>query len=84
MEKAFVKNHGITPSYECVIDKKKYCYSGISVIDISKIDIDNSKEVQLIEEEYIILNYSEIACNINTFEDLKITEKLLENSNNQN
>jgi adenosylcobinamide-phosphate guanylyltransferase len=84
LEKEFVKNHGVTPSYECIIDRKKYCYSGISVIDISKIDIDNSKEDQLIEEEYIVLNYSEIACNINTFEDLKITEKLLENSNNQN
>ena len=34
------------------------------------------KKVQLIEEEYIVLNYIEIACNINTFEDLKITEKL--------
>jgi GTP:adenosylcobinamide-phosphate guanylyltransferase len=83
LENEFVKNHGITPSYECIIDKKKYCYSGISVIDISKIEFDNSKEVQLIEEEYIVLNYSEIACNINTFEDLKITEKLLENSKNQ-
>jgi hypothetical protein len=66
LEKEFVKNHGVTPSYECIIDRKKYCYSGISVIDISKIDIDNSKEDQLIEEEYIVLNHSEIACNINT------------------
>jgi adenosylcobinamide-phosphate guanylyltransferase len=83
LEKDFVKNHGVTSSYECIIDKKKYCYSGISVIDIPKIEFENSKEVQLIEEEYIVLNYSEIACNINTFEDLKITEKLLENSKNQ-
>ncbi len=74
LEKGFIKNHGIIPSYEFIIDKKKYCYSGISVIDISKIDIDNSKKIKLIDEEYIILNYIEIACNINTLEDLKITE----------
>jgi GTP:adenosylcobinamide-phosphate guanylyltransferase len=34
----------------------------------------------LIAEEHKIMNYSEIACNANTFEDLKITEKILENS----
>ena len=84
LEKEFIKNHGITPSYEFIIDKKKYCYSGISVIDISKIDIDNSKKIKLIEEEYIILNYIEIACNINTLEDLKIAENFLENSKNPN
>lgn len=84
LEKEFIKNHGITPSYEFIIDKKKYCYSGISVIDISKIDIDNSKKIKLIEEEYIILNYTEIACNINTLKDLKITENFLENSKNPN
>ena len=84
LEMEFIKNHRITPSYEFIIDKKKYCYSGISIIDISKIDIDNRKKTTLIEEEYITLNYSEIACNINTFEDLKIAEKLMENSKNHN
>ncbi len=47
-----------------------------------KIYVDDSKKVQLIEEEYIILNNIEIACNINTFKDLKIAENLMENFKN--
>jgi adenosylcobinamide-phosphate guanylyltransferase len=80
LEKEFVKSHGMTPSYEFVLDKKNCCYSGISVIDISKIDIGRHEKINLIAEEYRILNYSELACNANTFEDLKIAEKFLENS----
>jgi adenosylcobinamide-phosphate guanylyltransferase len=82
LEKEFIENLGISHSYEFIINKKNYCYSGISVMDISQIDIDNSKKISLIEEEYIILNYSEIACNTNTIKDLKIAEKFLENSKN--
>jgi len=81
LEKEFIQNSGIIPtSYEITINDKKYCYSGISLIDISKIDIDNynSKEIQMIEEEYLILNYTEIACNINTSEDLKTVKKIIE------
>jgi adenosylcobinamide-phosphate guanylyltransferase len=80
VEKDFVKNHGITPSsYEFIFDQKNCCYSGISLIDVSKIYIDDSKKVQLIEEEYVILNNRGVACNINTFKDLKIAENLMEN-----
>ena len=41
----------MTPSYEFVLDKKNCCYSGISVIDISKIDIDKHEKIKLIEED---------------------------------
>ena len=80
LEKEFIESHGITPSYEFTLGKKNCCYSGISIIDISKIDINILERINLIAEEHKIMNYSEIACNANTFEDLKITEKILENS----
>ncbi|MGN6560886.1 MAG: hypothetical protein ACTHJ2_10230 [Candidatus Nitrosocosmicus sp.] len=65
-----------------MIDKKKYCYSGISMIDASKIDgsiYDNNK-FPLLDEEYLVLNNFEIACNINTSNDLEIVKKILENT----
>ena len=80
LEKEFVYKSGIIPTiYEIKINDKKYCYSGISLIDISKISINdyNDKEIQMIDEEYLILNYAEIACNINTSEDLNTAKKLM-------
>jgi adenosylcobinamide-phosphate guanylyltransferase len=80
LEKEFIQNSGIIPTkYEIKINDKKYCYSGISLLDFSKIDINyyKNKEIQMIDEEYLILNYTEIACNINTYEDLKAVKKLL-------
>ncbi|MBA3750395.1 MAG: NTP transferase domain-containing protein [Nitrosopumilus sp.] len=78
LEKEFIENLGIIPSYEFTINKKNYCYSGISVVDISQVELGNTKKNSLIDEDYIILNRSEIACNINTLKDLKIAEKFLE------
>ena len=81
LEKEFIQNIGINPTtYEIKINDKKYCYTGISLIDISKIDINdyNSKGIQMIEEEYLILNYTEIACNINTSKDLETVKKIIE------
>ena len=80
LEKEFIESHGITPSYESTLGKKNCCYSGISMIEISKIDIHILEKFNLIAEEHKIMNYSEIACNVNTLDDLKITEKILENS----
>jgi adenosylcobinamide-phosphate guanylyltransferase len=80
IEKRFVKDVGIMPSsYEFTLNKKTYCYSGISIIDAKRIDLDinNADKSSLIDEEYKILNHFEIACNTNTLEDLKIAEKFL-------
>jgi GTP:adenosylcobinamide-phosphate guanylyltransferase len=83
LEKGFVKSMGIlTSPYELVIDGKNHCYSGISIIDIKKIDMDmgnNTEGFALIEEEYKTLNLVEIACNANTLEDLKTAENFLDN-----
>jgi adenosylcobinamide-phosphate guanylyltransferase len=82
LEKGFVKSMGIVPSeYELVIDNKNCCYSGVSIMDIRRIDTDmgNSTEgFASIDEEYKTLNSVEIACNVNTLEDLNIAEKFLD------
>jgi GTP:adenosylcobinamide-phosphate guanylyltransferase len=46
------------------------------MIDISKINMDiiNEKKNQLLDEEYLVLNNFEIACNINTSNDLQIAK----------
>jgi GTP:adenosylcobinamide-phosphate guanylyltransferase len=77
LEKDYIQSHGFIPTeYEFTINKKKYCYSGISMIDISKINMDiiNEKKNQLLDEEYLVLNNFEIACNINTCNDLQIAK----------
>ena len=83
LEKGFVRSMGIMPSeYELVLDNKNYCYSGISILDIQKIDVDtgnNTAGFASIDEEYKTLNRVEIACNANTLKDLKTAEKLLDN-----
>ncbi len=83
LEKGFVKSMGIMPSeFELAIDNKNYCYSGISIMDIKKIDMgmgNNTEGIALIDEEYKTLNRVEIACNANTLEDLKTAEKFLDN-----
>lgn len=83
LEKGFVQSMGIVPSeYGLAIDNKNYCYSGISIMDTKKIDMDmgNSTEgFASVDEEYKTLNRVEIACNTNTLEDLKTAEKFLDN-----
>ena len=83
LEKGFVKSMGILPSeYGLVIDNKDCCYSGISIINVKKIDVDMGKNADgfaSIDEEYKTLNRVEIACNTNTLEDLETAEKFLDN-----
>ena len=45
------------------------------------MDIINEKKVQLLEEEYLVLNNFEIACNINTYSDLEIVKNYCKNFN---
>lgn len=78
LERKHFQKYDIDPSYEIELDNKKYHYSGISVVDISKFEQRYNKENMIIEEEYKILNNSELAININTIKDLNKIEKLLE------
>jgi GTP:adenosylcobinamide-phosphate guanylyltransferase len=83
LEEGFVKSVGMLPSeYGLVIDSKNCCYSGISIVDIKKVDMDMGDNtegfVTPIDEEYKTLNRIEIACNTNTLEDLKTAEKFLD------
>jgi adenosylcobinamide-phosphate guanylyltransferase len=72
METFFVKSFDIFPSSILTIDEKKYCYSGIVIVDTSKHKT-NSK----LEENYLIMNEKEVAINVNTVAELRTAERLL-------
>jgi adenosylcobinamide-phosphate guanylyltransferase len=65
IKKDFVERLGIKPSIIIRIRGLEYCYSGISIIDTSKVTVGSRTE-----ETYIKLNRKEIAFNINTEDDL--------------
>jgi adenosylcobinamide-phosphate guanylyltransferase len=71
-ERCFVKNFDILPSSVLTIGAKKYCYSGIVIVDSSK-HRTNSK----LEENYLIMNEKEVAVNVNTVLELRTAERLL-------
>ena len=52
LEKNFIEDLGIKPSVIFDIKGKEYCYSGILIIDSSKIEYKHS----YLEEYYIIMN----------------------------
>ncbi len=81
IEKEFVNFFGMNSSYELTFDQKVYCYTGISMIDISKISIDMDKKYPFITEEYLVLNSRDLVYNINTLDDLKIVEKVMQFKN---
>jgi GTP:adenosylcobinamide-phosphate guanylyltransferase len=65
IKKDIVERLGIKPSIIIRIRGLEYCYSGISIIDTSKVTVGSRTE-----ETYIKLNRKEIAFNINTEDDL--------------
>jgi adenosylcobinamide-phosphate guanylyltransferase len=65
IRKDFVEKLGIKPSIIIHDRGLEYCYSGISIIDTSKVTVGS-----ITKETYIILNRKEIAFNINTKDDL--------------
>lgn len=77
-KKIIVENSFLPTSYTIKIDKKDYCYTGISVLETASF---RTQKINLIgnqiEEEPIIFNDSELAYNINTINDLKRTEEFL-------
>ena len=81
IEKEFVNFFGMNSSYELTFDQKVYCYTGISMIDISKISIDMDEKYPFITEEYLVLNSRDLVYNINTLDDLKILEKVMQFKN---
>jgi adenosylcobinamide-phosphate guanylyltransferase len=72
LETCFVRNFDIFPSSIVTIGGKKYCYSGIVIVDTSKHKT-NSK----LEENYLVVNEKEVAINVNTVVELKTAERLL-------
>jgi GTP:adenosylcobinamide-phosphate guanylyltransferase len=71
-EKRFVSEIGINPSITVCIDSRQYCYSGISIIDSSKVC-----SAAKIDEHYLIMNQKGVAVNVNTRSDYEIAEMLM-------
>ncbi len=72
LETCFVKTLGVLPSSILTIGVKECCYSGIMIIDTSKLRT-NTK----LEENYMIVNEKEIAINVNRTVELDSAERLL-------
>lgn len=72
IEKNFIQSMGLTPSIIISIEKVEYCYSGITMIDTSRILLGVEAN-----ESYIVMNRADIAFNINTMEDLNATNAYL-------
>ena len=71
LTREFVEEIGITSSVTFKKDGVDYCHSGISIFDASRHS-DGT-----LEEEYAVMNRTEIAVNVNTRKELELAEKLL-------
>jgi adenosylcobinamide-phosphate guanylyltransferase len=68
LEKEFVENLGVKPS----VVFGKYCHSGITIFDTAKI------AGETVHERYVVMNRKEIAFNVNTKEEMKLAELLVQ------
>ncbi|WP_148680763.1 NTP transferase domain-containing protein [Candidatus Nitrososphaera gargensis] len=66
LEKEFVENIGAKPS----VVFGRYCHSGITIFDTSKV------VGETVQERYLVMNRKEIALNVNTKQELELAEKL--------
>jgi len=67
LDREFVENIGVKPS----VILGRYCHSGITVFETTRIEGEN------LPERYLVTNRKEIALNVNTKEELELAEKLL-------
>ena len=77
IDKKVITENGFFPTpYIVKIDKKDYCYTGITVVGLPLFSNENSNfSGDQIEEEPIIFNDPELAFNINTMHDLERTKE---------
>jgi adenosylcobinamide-phosphate guanylyltransferase len=68
LEKGFVENIGVKPS----VVFGRYCHSGITVFDTSRVGGET------VQERYVVMNRKEIALNVNTQEELELAELLVQ------
>lgn len=67
LEKGFVEEIGVKPS----VVLNQYCHSGITIFNTMVVGLEP------VEEQYLVMNRKEIALNVNTKEELELSEKLL-------
>jgi adenosylcobinamide-phosphate guanylyltransferase len=78
IRKDFVEGLGMRPSVDVKIDGERYCHSGISIFDTTRVrasDLDEGSHTM--EEHYLAVNSVELAVNVNTKQELDLAEKLL-------
>lgn len=77
IDKKVITENGFCPTpYIVKIDKKDYCYTGITVVNLPLFSNENSDfSGDQIKEEPIIFNDPELAFNINTLHDLERTKE---------
>jgi adenosylcobinamide-phosphate guanylyltransferase len=68
LDKGFVENVGVKPS----VVFGRYCHSGITVFDTARV------AGETVQERYVVMNGIEIALNVNTKEELKLAELLVQ------
>jgi len=74
-DKKIVDEICIKPSVVFEYGKRNYCYSGITIFNLTKRHNDQT----LISERYIIINRMGIAVNVNKKKDLLVARKLIKN-----
>jgi len=65
--KSFQSSLGLNPEYVTSYNGQEYVHSGISIVNSSKI-----KNLETIEENYIIIDDKRVCLNINTKNDFKL------------
>lgn len=83
IDKNLVTRRGFMPTpFTTKINNHEYCYSGISLVDISQLlnKADRTPITNKIEETAVIINDHKLAFNINTNEELNLTEEYLNKS----
>ena len=67
ISKDFLDSLHLKPEYTVIYEKKQYSYSGISLVNPTKIS-----GMKTVDESYIILDDKRIAFNMNTKEDFDL------------
>lgn len=65
--KDFLQSIGMTSDFSVRFENKECCFTGISIVNAKEI-----KNLDLIEENYCILDDKRIGMNLNTYEDYKL------------
>lgn len=79
VEKKIYDSTDLESTFEIEFNKKVCYYTGISMVDLSKIN--RNTDSKYIREEYKIINNSDLIYNINTLKNFLIVKRIYQNWN---